>query len=103
MICAVNTIGDAFELVISQMKGEKVLKEGRYALAEMGFVKDSFFGKAHHIKIDLCCRTRNIKICCCLPENMSTELTVSNNNQRNDTIVKNRNKAGISIFRTIKS
>lgn len=51
VICAVDTIGDSFALVISEMEGETVLAENRYELSETGFVKESFLGVSHHIRI----------------------------------------------------
>ncbi len=53
LICAIDTTGDFFELVISEMEGENVQKENRYALAESGFEKDSFFKTSHHIRIEV--------------------------------------------------
>lgn len=53
MICTIDTTGEAFDLVMYEMEGETVQKETRYALADLGFVKDSFFGVSHHIRIDV--------------------------------------------------
>lgn len=52
VICAIDTRGDAFELVISELKGEGILQEYRYALGEYGFDKDSFLGVSHSIRIE---------------------------------------------------
>ena len=52
-ICAVDTTGDAFDLVLFEMEGENSLKENRYALAERGFMKETFLGVNHHILIEV--------------------------------------------------
>lgn len=53
VICAIDTTGEAFDLVLSEMEGESVLQEYRYALGERGFDRDSFFGVSHHLRIDV--------------------------------------------------
>lgn len=52
VICAIDTTGDAFDLVLSELEGEETLQEYRYALGERGFDKDSFFGVSHHVRIE---------------------------------------------------
>lgn len=53
VICSVDTTGENFELIISEMKGELVQKEEHYALGESGFARDSFFKTSHHIRIEV--------------------------------------------------
>lgn len=53
LICAIDTTGEAFDLVISEMDGENTLKSSRFALADCGFAKDLFWGIGHHVRIDV--------------------------------------------------
>lgn len=53
MICSIDTTGEEFDLVISEMHGEKIIKASRFALVDYGFEKDSFWGVSHHVQIDV--------------------------------------------------
>lgn len=53
LICSIDTTGEAFDLVISEMDGENTLKSSRFALADCGFAKDLFWGIGHHVRIDV--------------------------------------------------
>ena len=51
MICAVDTLGEAFSLCILQKDGDRIIDEKKYDLKEFAFVKNEFLQTIHSMKI----------------------------------------------------
>lgn len=52
-VCAIDTVGDAFELIVTDRDNENIIAKQQYELTQYGMDRDSFFGVEHHMRLEI--------------------------------------------------
>lgn len=60
--CTINTVGDAFELVVSDLENEDILTQQQYDLTQYGMDREIFLTLEHHMTMEIAECSLNVQL-----------------------------------------